>query len=118
MKIKSRYLRQIIREALLLEEPNVDLTPDKNKTDKDLEVDSLDIPIPATLKKLLDPDISPAKYADLDQVIDQADNLNHQALAIASFALSYTDMSESDAVIVLNKAKALVPKIIKSQQKK
>lgn len=120
MKISNKHLRSIIKEALLLEEPKVDLSPSKDpsktKEDKDLDIDTLGITVPANLKKLLDPDISPAKYADLDQVIDQADNINHQALAIASFALSYADMDESSANKILVKAKELVTKIIKSQQ--
>ena len=120
MKISNKHLRSIIKEALLLEEPKVDLSPSKDpsktKEDKDLDIDTLGITVPANLKKLLDPDISPAKYADLDQVIDQADNINHQALAIASFALSYADMDESSANKILVKAKELVTKIIKTQQ--
>ncbi len=104
----------------MLEEPKIDLkpskNPDKSKVDKDLDIDAIGLSVPANLKKLLDPDISPAKYADLDQVIDQADNVNHQALAIAGFALSYADMDESSANKILVKAKELVSKIIKSQQ--
>ena len=121
MKVSNNKLRQIIKEALLLEEPKIDLkpskNPDKSKVDKDLDIDAIGLSVPANLKKLLDPDISPAKYADLDQVIDQADNVNHQALAIAGFALSYADMDESSANKILVKAKELVAKIIKSQQK-
>tara|TARA_B100000700_G_C14775705_1_gene728881 strand:- start:223 stop:594 length:372 start_codon:yes stop_codon:yes gene_type:complete len=120
MKVSNNKLRQIIKEALLLEEPKIDLkpskNPDKSKVDKDLDIDAIGLSVPANLKKLLDPDISPAKYADLDQVIDQADNVNHQALAIAGFALSYADMDESSANKILVKAKELVSKIIKSQQ--
>tara|TARA_Y100000592_G_scaffold100125_1_gene178719 strand:- start:159 stop:530 length:372 start_codon:yes stop_codon:yes gene_type:complete len=120
MKVSNNKLRQIIKEALMLEEPKIDLkpskNPDKSKVDKDLDIDAIGLSVPANLKKLLDPDISPAKYADLDQVIDQADNVNHQALAIAGFALSYADMDESSANKILVKAKELVSKIIKSQQ--
>ncbi len=122
MKISNKHLRSIIKEALLLEAPKVDLSPDNEKPpadeDKDLDIKTLGITVPPTLKKLLDPDVSPAKYADLDQIVDEGDNINHQALAIASFALSYTDMDETSATRVLAKAKELVPKMIKSKQNK
>jgi hypothetical protein len=128
MKITKRQLRRIIREekekllsnkSIISEEPKVDLSPDKKKEeDKDLDISDLGMSIPPTLKRLLDPDVSPAKYADLDQAVDEADNINHQGLAIAAFALSYSDMDESSATRILVKAKELVPKIIKAKQKK
>ncbi len=129
MKITKRQLRRIIREEkekilrikkIISEAPGVDLTPEKKEKkgeeDKDLDVSTLGMSIPANLKRLLDPDITPAKYADLDQAVDEGDNINHQALAVAAFALSYADMDEGSATRILVKAKELVPKIIKSQQ--
>ena len=128
MKITKSQIRRIIREEkekllsnkrIISEEPKVDLSPDKKKEeDKDLDISDLGMSIPPTLKRLLDPDVSPAKYADLDQAVDEADNINHQGLAIAAFALSYSDMDESSATRILVKAKELVPKIIKAKQKK
>ena len=126
MKITKRQLRRIIREEkekilrikkIISEAPSVDLTPEKKgEEDKDLDVSALGMSIPANLKRLLDPDITPAKYADLDQAVDEGDNINHQALAVAAFSLSYADMDEGSATRILVKAKELVPKIIKSQQ--
>jgi len=127
MKITKRQLRRIIREEkskvlrikkIISEaKPEVDLGTDKEEEDKDLDINDLGMTLPSTLKKLLDPDITPAKYADLDQILDQGDNINHQAIAIAAFALSYSDMDESSATRILAKARELVPKIIKSQNK-
>jgi len=127
MKITKRQLRRIIREEkskvlrikkIISEaKPEVDLGTDKEEEDKDLDINDLGMTLPSTLKKLLDPDITPAKYADLDQTLDQGDNINHQAIAIAAFALSYSDMDESSATRILAKARELVPKIIKSQNK-
>ena len=127
MKITKRKLRKIIKEEKskilrikqIISEETVDLSPDKKKKgeeDKDLDISQLGITLPASLKRLLDPDVSPAKYADLDQVIDEGDNINHQALAIAAFTLSYADMDEGSATRILVKAKELVPKIIKSKK--
>jgi len=128
MKITKQQLRRVIREEktkvlrikrIISEaKPEVDLGSDKEEEDKDLDIETLGMNLPPTLKKLLDPDVSPAKYASLDQVIDDGDNINHQALAIAAFALSYTDMDEATATRVLAKARELVPKIIKSKQNK
>ena len=58
MKVSNNKLRQIIKEALLLEEPKIDLkpskNPDKSKVDKDLDIDAIGLSVPANLKKLLD----------------------------------------------------------------
>jgi hypothetical protein len=126
MKITKRQLRRIIREEktkvirikrIISEaKPEVNLGSDKEEEDTDLDAKTLGMNLPPTLKKLLDPDISPAKYADLDQAVDEGDNINHQAIAIAAFALSYSDMDEDSASRILAKAKELVPKIVKSKQ--
>lgn len=90
----------------------------EQKEDKDLNIEELEgLQLPPVLKKLLDPDITPAQYAKIDQIVDASGNENHQAFAIAAFILSYADMDEGAANQILNKAKGLVPKIIKARQK-
>ena len=108
MRITKRQLRRIINEELLREK----------KEDKDLDIDELEgMKLPPMLKKLLDPDVSPQKYAAIDQMVDEGGNINHQAFAIAAFVLSYADMEEAAALSMLNKAKALIPKIVKAREK-
>jgi len=108
MRITKRQLRRIINEELLREK----------EEDKDLDIDELEgMKLPPMLKKLLDPDVSPQKYAAIDQMVDEGGNINHQAFAIAAFVLSYADMEEAVALSMLNKAKALIPKIVKAREK-
>ncbi len=107
MKISRKQIGKLI-ENLLKEQ----------KEDKDLNIEELEgLQLPPVLKKLLDPDISPAQYAKIDQIVDASGNANHQAFAIAAFILSYADMDEGAATQILNKAKSLVPKIIKAREK-
>jgi hypothetical protein len=108
MRITKRQLRRIINEELLREK----------EEDKDLDIDELEgMKLPPMLKKLLDPDVSPQKYAAIDQMVDEGGNINHQAFAIAAFVLSYADMEEAAALSMLNKAKSLIPKIVKAREK-
>jgi len=108
MRVTKRQLRRIINEELLREK----------EEDKDLDIDELEgMKLPPMLKKLLDPDVSPQKYAAIDQMVDEGGNINHQAFAIAAFVLSYADMEEAAALSMLNKAKALIPKIVKAREK-
>ena len=87
------------------------------KEDQDLQIDELEgLNLPPVLKKLLDPNITPAKYADIDQMVDQSGNVNHQAFAIAAFILSYADMDEGIANSIFTKAKGLIPKILKARE--
>ncbi len=109
VKITKERLQQIIVEEILREE---------KKEDKDLDIAELEgLNLPAVLKKLLDPDIPPAKYATIDQMVDASGNINHQAFAIAAFVLSYADMDEGTSKKILSKAVGLIPKILKAKEK-
>lgn len=100
-------LRSIVRSVLR-----------EQKEDKDLDIGELEgMSLPPVLKKLLDPDVTPAQYAKIDQMVDASGNENHQAFAIAAFILSYADMDEGSAMKILSKARSLVPKIIKAREK-
>ena len=65
---------------------------------------------------MLDPDISPAEYAKLDQKVDAGGNPMHQALALAAFALSYGEMNQANTEQILTTARKLVGKIIKKRE--
>ena len=96
--------RELLR-LLIEEKEDVDFDP------ADFEGLSL-TPI---LKKMLDPNISPAKYADLDAQLDDAGNPNQQGFALAAFALSYSDGNSDSAATLLKKALTFVPKIEKAR---
>ena len=111
MKISRDALRKIIKEAMVTEQ-------DQEVPDKDLSVDDLDgMSLPPLLKKLLDPDVTPAKFMKIDQMLDESGNINHQAFAIAAFTLSYAEMDQMKAKQMLQKATGLVPKIIAAREK-
>ena len=91
---------------------------DQEVPDKALSVDDLDgMSLPPLLKKLLDPDVTPAKFMKIDQMLDESGNINHQAFAIAAFTLSYAEMDQMKAKQMLQKATGLVPKIIAAREK-
>ena len=116
MDINNKKLKQLIREEIvrrLLEEPEADADPKGKKADVDFDPENAGIPIPAPLKKLLDPDLPPAKFAALDQKLDASDNPAQQAVAVVAFALNYADDDPARAKSLLQKAVALVPKMTK-----
>ena len=116
--VTEEKLREMIRDQLKRSWRSVSRRKLKEvKEDQDFELDELEgLNLPPVLKKLLDPNITPAKYADIDQLVDESGNVNHQAFAIAAFVLSYADMDEGTASAIFTKAKALLPKILKARE--
>ena len=117
--ITEEKIRQMIRNQLVKSWKSVKKKQrlQEKKEDIDLDLAELDLPaIPPVLKKLLDPNITPAKYADIDQIVDQSGNKDHQAFAIAAFILSYADMDEGVADAIITKTRGLIPKILKARQ--
>ena len=117
--ISESDLRKMIKEQLVSSLKTISERRKirENKEDVDLDLSKLDLPaIPPILQKLLDPNITPAKYADIDQVVDQSGNKDHQAFAIAAFILSYADMDEGASEAILTKARGLIPKILKARE--
>ena len=55
------------------------------------------------LRSRLD-ELEAVKKRSTDMVEETADNINHQALAVAAFSLSYADMDEGSATRILVKA--------------
>ena len=105
MKITKDRLRKIIQEELLREAPEPDV---------DFNIDDLDMQIPTNLKRLLNPDLTPQKFAQLDAELDASGTPQHQAFALTAFALTYAENKEGEALKILNLAKALLPKISKA----
>jgi len=105
MKIKLSELKKIIREELLREE---------KEEDKDFNPADSALPIPAKLKKLLDPNLSPQKFASLDAELDDSGSFAHQAFAVAAFAMTYADNQGDAAKKLLQKALVVIPAIVKS----
>lgn len=111
MKISRETLRKVISEVMMSEQA-------QDQPDRDLNIEELGgMSLPPVLKKLLDPDITPAKYQKIDQMLDDSGNINHQAFAIAAFTLSYSEMDEATAKQMLQKAVGLVPKIVSAREK-
>ena len=111
--ITEKKLRSIVKNYLIEQR-----LVSEAEEDKDLDIGELEgMNLPPVLKKLLDPDISPQKYASIDQMVDAGGNVKHQAFAIAAFVLSYADMDEGTSIKMLNLAKGLIPKIIKAREK-
>jgi hypothetical protein len=100
----SIELRQLIREVIEDDE-NVDL----NATDG--------LNIPAKLKKLFDPDITPNRFAKLDKELDVSGSPIHQAFALDVFALNYADNDPKEANVLLKKALAMTSKMAKAIKK-
>ena len=115
-------LREMIREQILSAHKaalKMKTLKEEQAPDQDFNPDELaGLNLPTNLKKLLDPDITPAKYADIDQMIDQSGNVEHQAFAIAAFILSYADMDDAAADAILTKTRGYIPKIMKARERK
>ena len=109
MKITRKQLRNIIREALLVEaaEEDIDFDPE--------ELEGINLT--PGLKKMLNPDIAPAKYAQLDSELDDSGNPQQQGFALAAFALSYADGDAAEAATLLKKGIDSTKKIEKAKEK-
>jgi 5'-deoxynucleotidase YfbR-like HD superfamily hydrolase len=107
IKITKRQLRKIIREQILREEKEERIVFDP---------DDVDLPIPAKLKKLLNPDLSPQKFAAFDAELDASGTPQHQGFAIAAYTMTYADNDLQTAKKILQTATGLIPKIAKAME--
>ena len=104
MRLTTKQLKKIIKEEILREkEERVVFDPE-----------NVDLPIPQKLKKLLDPNLSPQKFAAFDAELDASGSPAHQAFALAAFAMTYADNDEAAAKKILTTATALTVKIAKA----
>ena len=119
MKISETKLRGIVRKQLqikkLEELSKKALTEEEKKPDVDFDPKSLKgITIPAVLKRVLDPNISPMRFAKLDAELDEKGSDKEQAFALLAFALTYSDNDIKKAVQLLQQAKILAPRVAKA----
>jgi hypothetical protein len=77
----------------------------------------VDLPIPKPLQRLLDPNITPQKFATFDAELDASGKPLHQAFALAAFAMTYADMDGKTGADLMRKAIAMIPKIEKGMEK-
>ena len=111
MKITKRQLRKLIREShiqILAEEEERIM----------FDTEKLSFSVPKKLQKLLDPDITPQKFAALDADLDATGKPKQQGFAIAAYALTYADNDYEKAKKLLKLAIMAVDQIKKDQNKK
>ncbi len=106
MRITKRQMKRIIREELLREEEERVV----------FDPEAVDLPIPKKLQKLLDPDLTPQKFAAFDAELDASGSPAHQAFALAAFAMTYADNDVAAAKKLLAKATAGVVQIGKATE--
>ena len=110
MKTTKRQLKRIIKE-----EYSRILSEEEERAVFDPE--AVDLPIPKALVKLLDPDITPQKFAQLDGQLDAKGSPQQQAFACAAYAMTYADNDIDGATKILKLAIGLMPKIKKGIEK-
>ena len=109
MRLSKRQLKRIIREerSKLLSEQEERVVFDP---------ESVDFTVPKKLIKLLDPDITPQKFAQRDAELDDTGKPNEHAFALVAYALTYADNDPDQALKILKLAITQVPKIIKGMK--
>ena len=116
----EKEIRRAIREelrTLVTRYKLKKLNEQKADEKEDQNFDPEGTQLPKGLQKLLDPDISPQKFAQLDQMLDATGKPAQQALAVAVYALNYADNNEADAKKLLQKAVQAVPNLLKQADK-
>ena len=114
----EKQIRRAIREELrrALVQYKVRRLDESGKEDVDFNPEESGLGLPKGLQKLLDPDLPPNKFAQLDQQLDDQGKPQQQAIATAVYALNYADNNEGDAKILLTKAIAVLPKLVQAQK--
>lgn len=114
----EKQIRTVIREELkkaLVSYKKVKLD-EQAEADVDFDPEKSGLNLPKGLQKLLDPDLPPNKFAQLDSQLDDQGKPQQQAIATAVYALNYADNNEADAKTLLTKAIALLPKLVQAQE--
>lgn len=103
MIIKEAELRKAIQDQLSDLVEKARLVSEKKKMDVD--VDPGDIKgLSKPIAKLLQPGLSPQKFAALDQAVDERGKPRQQAQALLGFALSYVENNTEEAEKLLKLA--------------
>jgi hypothetical protein len=93
------------------------LAEEEASAEKAFDPASVNLPIPATLKKMLAPDASPMRFAKLDSEVDKGNNIKHQAFALGAFLVDYADNDPDRSEALFKKLRAMLPRIIKAVEK-
>ena len=114
----EKQIRMAIREELrrALVQYKVTRLDEQSKEDVDFNPEDSGLGLPKGLQKLLDPDLPPNKFAQLDQQLDDKGKPQQQAIATAVYALNYADNDEDGAKAILQKAVAALPKLVQAQK--
>ena len=113
MKFTSeKELRESIRKEIKgIAESAIKINEEK---EIDLDFDPTQLQgVPKNLVKLLDPDVTPQRFAALDAELDEKGSPQHQAFALLAFALTYADKDVKAAQMLLKRAIGLGPKVEK-----
>jgi hypothetical protein len=118
MKItKEKDLRESIKNQLVALKEQADKLEEKQEIDLDFDPTKLQ-GVPKNLVKLLDPNVTPQKFAALDAQLDDKGSPQHQAFALLAYAISYADNDVKAAQGLLKKAISLAPKVQKMMDNK
>ena len=117
MKITTeKELRESVKEQIERVAKQAAKIVEEKEPDKDFDPSEMQ-GVPKKLAKLLDPDISPQRFAALDAELDEKGSPQHQAFALLAFALTYADRDVKQAQTLLKKAVGLGPKVQKMMEK-
>jgi hypothetical protein len=109
MKITRKQLTKLILDHmdLLLEQPGEE-APDE---DVDFDPEASDLKLTPAIQKLLDPDINPQKFVQLDAMLDERGTFDQKAQALAGYALTYGQNDPATADKLLKKAAGFAKKM-------
>jgi len=113
----EKEMRRAIREQLraIVTKHHLKKIHEKKEEDIDFQPEESGFNLPKGLLKLLDPDITPQKFAQLDAMLDDSGKPAQQAVAVAVFALNYADNDLKGAKSLLQKAIQVVPQLLKQK---
>jgi len=88
------------------------LTEDEEEVDVDYSAADSKTKLSSPMKKLLNPDITPQKFAKFDADLDENGSTTQQGQALAGFALTYVENNPKAAIKILQIAMQQVPKMV------
>ena len=114
----EKEIRRAIREELrtVVLKNKLKKLHEQKEEDVDFNPSNSGSKIPKNLQRLLNPDLSPQKFAVLDGELDDSGSPAHQAIAVAVYALNYADNDQAGAEKILTLAKAAVANLLKQKE--
>ena len=116
-KITENQIRQYVRKILLEQDKKEEEEAADDEERVVFDPEEVDLPIPKKLMRVLDPDITPQKFAQFDAELDASGKPKEQAFASAAFALTYADNDFKQAKDILKLAIRMLPKLEKGMEK-